>query len=751
MARYLVTSDSHFTPFTYDEMVKPLAQMTEAHNAAQEKFDALNFETEALRNYIDKDNDPLVQQRYDAYLEKLNRLQSNLRENGIGSGTSRDLTEARAAYVSDITKIAKAIKDRQDRSATFWEAKHKNPDLIMGEDPGLSSLDEFFSNDKFGQDFYSYSGNALTKEVGTDAQTRMKEVFRQPTYRKNPDLPGYYIKREFTGATSEEVDKATNAARSVLFGGVSKDDATKKLSEPERILTEVLLSHMESAGLTGKVTPEEYQRAFDYATAGLSQAIGTERTTDIQDREFASPKSGSGNPVKNTAGYTFFPDIRSRKSPEFDEVSKIVSKKREGYGNSGINLVIPGSKGGDANEMHNVQSPFTMGNFVYNTPYRSEARTLFGGLDIALSASKEQVGTIYVGGRPVTVMTKKVSGSEAEELGGDVAIVGKRNGKEEILRNESIAYNKARALHDAYVQRIANENSFDIRNVAITPDEQYDLYRKFGFDPLMDPSDLEAAVTAKARVEDYTQSTLLQAHKAFDPDREVFGELMINSFSEDAGESSRRVAYRVDKESGARSESGTGKESDIFNTDSNGKALASSLRTIYFDPYEVAKAWSPYGADSIMFNFTTDKDNDQIWEADIVNLGPEIVNRFKNSAATYIMHEALLPMMEPDKCLLMSTKDAVAWADNIYKYLNANPNGEIITPIVKEGDRYRPATPAEIVRDKVAQQQLYNAARQWLDMLLSGSRQLVHEDQQQHRSFTAKDPSEYYNGQYIEE
>ena len=35
MARYIVTSGTQFTPFTYDELVRPLAQMTEAHNEAQ--------------------------------------------------------------------------------------------------------------------------------------------------------------------------------------------------------------------------------------------------------------------------------------------------------------------------------------------------------------------------------------------------------------------------------------------------------------------------------------------------------------------------------------------------------------------------------------------------------------------------------------------------------------------------------------------------------------------------------------------
>ena len=54
MPKYLVTSGSHFEPFTYDELVKPVAAAQQAHEQAQDLYDALEMDTAALDRYISR-------------------------------------------------------------------------------------------------------------------------------------------------------------------------------------------------------------------------------------------------------------------------------------------------------------------------------------------------------------------------------------------------------------------------------------------------------------------------------------------------------------------------------------------------------------------------------------------------------------------------------------------------------------------------------------------------------------------------
>lgn len=730
MAKYLVTSDSHFTPFTYDEMVKPLQEMTAAHNAAQEKYDTLNLETEALRNYIsDDEKDSEVKRRYDDYMAKLGKFQANLMENGIGANTMSELSAARAAYASDITRIANAIKSRQERSNAYWEAKHKNPDLILGEDPGLAGLNAYFNDDKYGQDFYSYSGNALTTEVGADAKTRIKELFKDAKYEINNDVPGYYKKTVREGATSDEVSHAINAADKILFDDIDKSVAIEKLTEPERVLTEVLVSHMEKTGAKGKVSPDEYKRAFDYASAGLSHAIGGTTVTDLQDREFVAKKGGDGSSY--TSGYPSFisRDIRHRTSPVFTDINNDIDKKNKVYKTSPSGIMINRSDG----TAFKSGDPFFTANELFNNPnnpagqLRIYMRKFYNGLDIALPNDIEQTGRIFKNGEEITIITKKD--------GDGVKIVGNKDGKEFVLENETRDFNIQRNKYNAYVSKVREKNSgVDLDSMMITPAEMYEMYKKAGIDTRVDPSDFYYALTAKEGVWDYTNSVLVNPEKSFDPSREVFESRIISGISGDKGE--RFKAYVVTD--GVLSDDGVGDSTKIFPTNKEGKIIDGSLRTVEFDPIEIAKSaiGVSIGKNRPMYFFTTNNEPGKTWAADITTLGDEFNVRFNNANAPTVMYQALLPIIKPDDALLMSNESAMNWADLIFKTLNVDPDKPVVTPTVVENGVRRPALPAEIVRDKRLQEQLYNAARDWLDRLFYVDRYEINNEQEKHKSLT---------------
>ena len=107
MPKYLVTSGSHFEPFTYDELVKPVVAAQQAQDQTQQAYDALALDTESLRRYIsDSEEDKETRALYDNYMDKLNEFQDDLYNNGYSPKAKRSLSEARRAYASDISRIA---------------------------------------------------------------------------------------------------------------------------------------------------------------------------------------------------------------------------------------------------------------------------------------------------------------------------------------------------------------------------------------------------------------------------------------------------------------------------------------------------------------------------------------------------------------------------------------------------------------------------------------------------------------------
>ena len=203
MPKYIATSSSYFKPFSYDELVKPLAQMAEAQNAVADNYDKISMESEGLRRYItDNPEDSMAKELYDDYMSKLTTLQDNLWNNGYNAQARRDLSAARAGYASDITRIAQAVKSRQERSKAYWDIKSKNPDMIMGRDPGTYGLNPYLTNDNFGQDYYTYSGESFMKEVGADAAARANEMLNDPRVVKDPRLVGYLQRITRDGFTS---------------------------------------------------------------------------------------------------------------------------------------------------------------------------------------------------------------------------------------------------------------------------------------------------------------------------------------------------------------------------------------------------------------------------------------------------------------------------------------------------------------------------------------------------------------------
>lgn len=294
MARYIVTSGTQFTPFTYDELVRPLAQMTEAHNEAQARYDELASNTAQLERYLsDNPDDDYARSIYDNYMTRLQTLQDNLYRNGFNQGTTRDLSLARTAYSRDIVPMTEAVGRRRKWSDAYKQMQIEHPEMILGRDPASYNLRDYMEDTNFGG-FRSYSTSQLTKDTAAAAAAAAKALAPRPrVWDTSSRVPAGYAEAEMTtGYTEAEVETAMKAFRTgqTTTGDERSDEL---LNIANTIYSQSGMSEWQND------SPGAFDRAASAIGEGMRSAIGETKYEMIQRRDGiyspayrASAKSG---------------------------------------------------------------------------------------------------------------------------------------------------------------------------------------------------------------------------------------------------------------------------------------------------------------------------------------------------------------------------------------------------------------------------------------------------------------------------
>lgn len=295
MPKFLVTSGSYFEPYTYDQLSKPVIQTVEAHNASQDVYDQLSMETSALGRYItDNPGDAEAKRMYDSYLSRLNSLQDNLWNNGYNASTRRDLAAARAGYANNISRLQAAITARQERSKEFWDARHKNPELVTSADPGLSGLDNYLNDDNYGRNWFSYDSAQFEKDVFAEMQARaqgmMSDITDENGVVRNPALADTLTRVITRGVTSGEVNAATSLVDGLIDMTPEQRNAfyqNNGVSPVVSMMTESLINRYNATGIRDyDVSAAERAKLINRGKAGLVGGVMKPETKDFNDPEF---------------------------------------------------------------------------------------------------------------------------------------------------------------------------------------------------------------------------------------------------------------------------------------------------------------------------------------------------------------------------------------------------------------------------------------------------------------------------------
>lgn len=491
MSRYIVTNDSFFTPYTYDELLKPLQQMTDAHNAAADAYDALSMETAALGQYISKNKgDERARAMYDNYINQLSSLQESLWEKGYNHATRGDLSSARYGYANNIKPIQEAISNRQKRSEEFWKAIHNNPTLIYGNDPMTQGLDNYLDDPNYGLNWFSYSGEQFMNEVGADAKARASEMLRNPEIARDPRLVGYLTRIEKEGFTSQEVQNASNLVYEILDKKIDRNSISSN-STPESILANILLSHLDSTGAYGNVDPSQFSRLVRYGVAGLAQGIGKTSVNYLNDKvwdedmklrniayqhSLSSGKNSGSKKGSNDEDITYGPDRQRNWHEEVlnGENSRRMQRRLNRFlGDPSAPGKMLVTKNGQ-NEVHNNVDASML---VYGADIRDKYKQSTG-LDVGLEPSMARTPSEYISGKvniDGDIYNVRVTPSGIVQWMDE-------NGRPHNSKKLTQQYAEGRKEFLDNVEYYQKNEKDIFKMATITPERQRDFYEKNGVD-----------------------------------------------------------------------------------------------------------------------------------------------------------------------------------------------------------------------------------------------------------------------------
>lgn len=192
--------NSKFRPFTYDEMVKPLAQYKEAYDKLEQDYSNLTAQTEMWKDVANQTNSPEAYEMYQRYSNDLASVVDSFSK-GMNINNRKALLNMKRRYAQDIAPIAKA--DAAMREANEFRIK-AGPDAIfeVGE---YNSLDDFLHGKTANNNYQSKE--ALTKKTAAMTEAAMAEALKDPEFQKAMGNQ-YWLISQHTGGSYEDLMEA---------------------------------------------------------------------------------------------------------------------------------------------------------------------------------------------------------------------------------------------------------------------------------------------------------------------------------------------------------------------------------------------------------------------------------------------------------------------------------------------------------------------------------------------------------------
>lgn len=284
MPNFSYTASKAWTPYTFQEMLQPLAMYTEEYNKQEEALSALDAEAATARAMASETNDPVTYARYKSYQEAIQKQADDIARNGLNPSSRRAILDLRTRYKSDIAPIGEAIKRRRELADEIRKAKLANPTLMVQRDFNIvspeSSLDRFIENPEYNYGDIYY-GALLTKQVSDMAS---------------------HLAKELRGTSTGKLDEYTNTFLKKY--GLSSNEVLLAITNPKDPRASKALQAIYNSALESVPQSLREQYADDinsYINQGFWSAVGQNQISTYENYKarHGAPKGDTGGAESN--------------------------------------------------------------------------------------------------------------------------------------------------------------------------------------------------------------------------------------------------------------------------------------------------------------------------------------------------------------------------------------------------------------------------------------------------------------------
>lgn len=266
--KIVLTNSAKFNPYTFDEMLKPLAMASDAYNAVQSGIEELGAKADLMKMYANEVPDSKTANMYNSYAKDLEKQASMLAKHGLTPSSRQGLLNMKRRYSSEVIPIETAVARREALTKEQREALLRDPSLMFDVDYSKTQLDYLLDNPN--ATYNPISGNELTKRAAQMASNLAKVVQGSPKYQSI--LNGQYF---------QQMTQMGYTPAQIMQTVLNDDNAPAEL----RQITETIFN---DAGLS-KYSQDIQDRARGFINSGLYEGIGTAKYDAMSNRGYISP------------------------------------------------------------------------------------------------------------------------------------------------------------------------------------------------------------------------------------------------------------------------------------------------------------------------------------------------------------------------------------------------------------------------------------------------------------------------------
>lgn len=257
--------NSKFKPFSYSEMLAPMAAYTEVYNQNEQALGNIALESSVWEKLGENPIDAPTYKRYKDFQTQTEQQIDNLAKNGLTQDVRRNLMNVQQNYGKTIMPIKQAYEARSKQMEEQQKASLADKSLIFDRTADKTSLEDYIKNPVLA--YKGVSRDWVTQSVAAAMQNYKGQLRSSGTWS--------------TTASGQMLQKIEQF-------GLAPEDINEIINNPDRYpeIQKLLKDTVDATGVQNFTDPEAKAQVLAAAQKGLWAGIGKTDVKEAQNQNF---------------------------------------------------------------------------------------------------------------------------------------------------------------------------------------------------------------------------------------------------------------------------------------------------------------------------------------------------------------------------------------------------------------------------------------------------------------------------------